>query len=143
MSLVIERAKLADQDQIAWVLMEAFNAVDQGWTPKSSREWIKTYADYSCYFIAKVDDQIVGFIAAHKKANELFLDAIGVLPEFMGRGIGKALWQAAMDYCKDNNLAEIKMIADPKSTAYKWYKRLGFNQTGWVELQLKTKDLFS
>lgn len=126
-----------DVKEIAKVMMDAFNSVNQGWTDKSSLAYINEYFDKSANLVAKKGNRIVGFIVADKRSDHLFVDAIGVLPSEMGKGIAKELWKGILNYCKQNNVPEIKMIADPTSTAYKWYKKLNFKETGWVELNLK------
>ena len=52
----------------------------------------------------------------------------------MGHGIAKTLWNSLIELTKNQDLRTIKIIADPKSVAYQWYMKLGFEETGWVEL---------
>lgn len=136
-NLTISSFARVDIKEIASVMMAAFNRVDQGWTDESSLAYINEYFDKSANLAAKKDNRIVGFLVADKRSDHLFIDAIGVLPSEMGNGIAKELWSGMLRYCKQNNVPEIKMIADPTSVAYKWYKKLNFKETGWVELNLK------
>ncbi len=135
-SLAISSFSRNDVKEIAEVMKNAFNSVDQGWTDESSLVYINEYFDKSANFVAKIDNRIVGFVIADKRSDHLFVDAIGVLPSEMGKGIAKELWRVIVSYCKQNQVTKIKMIADPTSVAYKWYKKLNFKETGWVELNL-------
>lgn len=137
----IEKFNKNEIKQIAKVMKEAFNSVHQGWSDQESLEYIEEYFNKPANFIAKEKDQIVGFIIADKHSDHLFIDAIGVLPTEMNKGIAKALWNKILEYCKEENITEIKMIADPKSVAYQWYKKLQFTETGWVELALKLPNI--
>ena len=136
-SLAISSFAKNDVKEIADVMKNAFNSVDQGWTDGSSLAYINEYFDKSANFVAKIDTRIVGFVVADKRSDHLFIDAIGVLSSEMGKGIAKELWREIVNYCKQNQVTKIKMIADPNSIAYKWYKKLNFKETGWVELDLE------
>lgn len=137
MSIKIEKFNKKEIKQISYVMKEAFNSVDQNWSDQEGLEYIEEYFNKSANFVAKENDKIVGFIVADKHSDHLFIDAIGVLPSEMNKGIAKSLWNKILEYCKKENITEIKMIADPKSIAYQWYKKLQFKETGWVELALK------
>ena len=124
-------------EQIVYVMQEAFNSVGQGWTQEDSKLYVQEYFHKLGNFVAKTGDQVIGFIVADKHSDHLFIDAIGVLPQYMNQGVAKKLWAKELEFCRENNVGEIKLIADPKSAAYLWYKKLMFKETGWVELSLK------
>lgn len=133
----IENFKVDEVADIALVMREAFNSVDQNWDEAGSISYIKSHFGSSFNKVARNGSKIIGIIIADKKDNHLFIDAIGVLPDFMGQGVAKQLWSAALEYGKAENLDSIKMITDPKSVDYQWYLKLGFNDTGWVEMEKK------
>lgn len=137
MNRKIERFNKKDINQIANVMREAFNSINQEWSESESLEYIKEYFNKSANFVVKENQNILGFVIADKHSDHLFIDTIGVLPSEMNKGLAKILWNKIIEYCKQEHIKEIKMIADPKSIAYQWYKKLQFNETGWVELSLK------
>ncbi|MBO4217340.1 MAG: GNAT family N-acetyltransferase [Clostridia bacterium] len=55
----------------------------------------------------------------------VMLYALGVLPEYRGRGIGGALVSFAKDYCKKNGLVCLLHPAD--NGLFGYYEKLGFN----------------
>lgn len=138
--ILIEPFNQKDSEEIALVMREAFNYVNQGWSKEESETYIQEYFDHSCNWIARDENKIVGFIIANKQVTSLFVDAIGVLPSEMGKGIAKMLWEKTEQYAKEQNLEDIKMIADPESSAYQWYMKLGFEETGWVEIIRKINN---
>ncbi len=134
--LIIDKFDKNEIDRIANVMQQAFNSVNQDWTERSSKAFVREVFNMSCNLVAKMNGTIVGFIVANKQSDNLFVYAIGVKPNEMRKGVAKKLWERAMQYCKENNLYKVKMISNPKSQAYQWYKKLGFVDTGWVELSL-------
>jgi ribosomal protein S18 acetylase RimI-like enzyme len=85
------------------------------------------------YYVAIVGNKVVGFIAFGKKILEdewhgkyLYLHEIAVTKKFRGKGIGKKLFQNALDYAKKNKLnIKADTFAKNKNTI-KFNKKLGF-----------------
>ncbi|NGX36011.1 MAG: Mycothiol acetyltransferase [Candidatus Anoxychlamydiales bacterium] len=85
-------------------------------------------------FIAKIDDNIIGFISLHlhnKYSAEIYV--MGIKKEFHKKGIGKKLTQKAIAYLKQKNykFLSVKTLSpSKKNKAYeqtrKFYKALGF-----------------
>ncbi len=78
--------------------------------------------------IAKEGGKIVGFCRATKHPDRNQLYAIYVLPEYHGRGIGRAMWQEAQQYL-DSNKHTIVEVAIYNTKAIKFYEGLGFTDT--------------
>lgn len=134
MNVTIDNMSTDNAFEAASVMKAAFNYVHQGWTDETSSQFIRESLSATLPLVARIDGQIVGILVAEKKVNDLVVDAIGVLPSHMGKGVAKKLWKAAEAFAQKKRLENIKMIADPKSPAYQWYKRMGFKDTGWVEI---------
>jgi ribosomal protein S18 acetylase RimI-like enzyme len=139
MNIAIQKISKVNLKEAAIVMMKAFNTVNQGWTEEASVEYTRRILKYSCSYIAVDNDKAVGFLAADIREDHVYIDAIGVLPEYMGQGIAKYLFNVALQHAKENKVELLKMTADPTSIAYQWYMKLGFKETGWVELMMKIK----
>jgi ribosomal protein S18 acetylase RimI-like enzyme len=79
--------------------------------------------------VARDRENIVGVcnISQDKEVNHL--NAIYVLPEYQGKGVGKLLWQEAQKYF-DSVKDTVVEVAVYNDNAIKFYKRLGFEETG-------------
>ncbi|PIY16967.1 hypothetical protein CO112_01940 [Candidatus Dojkabacteria bacterium CG_4_9_14_3_um_filter_150_Dojkabacteria_WS6_41_13] len=136
-SVKLEKISSLNHELAAKVFQEAFNYVGQNWSETESIKYVERIAKYACSYVAILEGAAVGIIAADIKDDHLFVDAIGVSPKHMKEGIATLLWNQAKSFAKQSNISIIKMIADPKSLAYSWYEKLGFSETGWVELLLE------
>lgn len=80
------------------------------------------------FFIALVNNQIVGFASASKinestsKLNKLY-----VLPTIQKTGAGKALLQAVIDYALENKTTELQLQVNRNNNAKDFYTKQGFN----------------
>ncbi len=105
-----------------------------GITPESVAEMLKT----DCRaWIAEVDDRPVGFSIANATEKTIF--GVFVLPVFEGRGVGRALMQAAENWLWSQDIAEIWLVTgnDPSLRAYGFYQHLG-----WTPVCVETEGDF-
>jgi GNAT superfamily N-acetyltransferase len=74
-------------------------------------------------FVAMIEDQITGFGAVQLEAGEAVLDHLWVLPQFMRRGVGRALFQHAEEIARAAGAARMRMVGDPHAEGF--YCRMG------------------
>lgn len=106
-----------------------------GITPDSVAEMLRI----DCRaWIAEVESQPVGFSIAN--ASEATIFGVFVLPEFEGRGIGRAVLQAAEAWLFSQNLDEIWLVTgnDPTLRAYGFYQHLD-----WIPVGIMTEGDFA
>jgi ribosomal protein S18 acetylase RimI-like enzyme len=91
-------------------------------------------------FVAKENNKVVGFCKTGEIENKNELQAIYVLTEYQGRGIGKMLWDEAKNYL-DINRDTVVHVATYNENAIYFYQRLGFKDTGkrWSDEKFKMK----
>ena len=77
---------------------------------------------------AVVNDRIVGFYALDGHDKRLELAHLWVLPEMMGRGIGRALFAHAAARAKELGYREMEIESDPNAEGF--YLRLGARRAG-------------
>lgn len=79
--------------------------------------------------LAKEGEKVVGLCRIVVSEDNNRLQAIYVLPEYQGKGIGKMLWNEA---CKvfDENKDVVVDVATYNTNAIDFYKKLGFQETG-------------
>ncbi|MBO9997457.1 MAG: GNAT family N-acetyltransferase [Cyanobacteria bacterium SID2] len=100
-----------------------------GITPESIAEMLATDC---CAWVAEFDRQPVGFAIAN--ATEATIFGIFVRPAFEGKGVGRALMQAAETWLWAKNHEEIWLLTgnDPTLRAYGFYLHLDWIPTGVV-----------
>src|SRR3989344_862020 len=93
------------------------------------RSRINNPPENQSFFIAKDGDNVVGVCRIMKHADKNQLQAIYVLPDHQRRGIGKLLWDRALEII-DPSKDTIVQVADYNKKAIEFYKKLGFVDTG-------------
>lgn len=79
--------------------------------------------------VAKESDKVVGVCRLVVKEDRNQLQAIYVLQEYQGKGIGTMFWKEGQKYIDPNKDFYVELAVYNKS-ALEFYKRLGFVDTG-------------
>lgn len=79
-------------------------------------------------WIAVVDATTAGFYSLQKDGESLWLDNLWVLPEFMGQGVGKQLFQHALERSRVFGVSTLKIEADPNAQSF--YEKMGTYKVG-------------
>ena len=77
---------------------------------------------------AIVDARIVGFYALGRKESRLELLHLWVLPDWMGRGVGRSLFHHAVERAKALGFQKLDIESDPNAEGF--YKRMGARRVG-------------
>ena len=97
---------------------------------KTRSKIIESVGGNSMMFVAKAGSTPIGFCLCVKTEEYNQLQAIYILPEFQGKGIGKQLWEKAMTFFGGNDKKIIVHVATYNQNAIDFYKNLGFVDTG-------------
>lgn len=79
-------------------------------------------------WVAVVDTTMAGFYSLHKDGESLWLDNLWVLPEFMGKGIGKQLFQHALDRSRVFGASSLGIESEPNAQSF--YEKMGAQKVG-------------
>lgn len=103
------------------------------------RKSVKNYLDWlykgdpKGFFVAKIGEEIVGFIACHSEWEDYRegpvceIHEFAVKEQFQGKGIGKALLERAIEYAKSKNHRKITLwVGEKNEKAINLYKKVGF-----------------
>ena len=74
------------------------------------------------------DGRAVGFYLLTTENDGMHLDHLWILPSAMGRGIGRALFEHAVEQGKRLGFQTIKIEADPNAEGF--YQRMGARRVG-------------
>lgn len=91
------------------------------------------------FFVAKLSNEIVGYIIASSRASEIV--SIAVKQKYRRRGIGRALVRAAVDYLMAMNCREIKLhVRESNVGAIAFYEKCGFKKVEKVKCYYENED---
>lgn len=98
----------------------------QGWTDILTirPEFIAGNETYAAY----VDEQAVGFYTLARQLNRMSLEHLWVLPKYMGKGFGRALFNHAVERAHALGFESIVIESDPNAEGF--YKRMGARPVG-------------
>jgi GNAT superfamily N-acetyltransferase len=86
--------------------------------------------------VAIVDDRIVGFATVVAAGRVGELEDLFVDPDWMRRGVGRALVVDAIDRARDQGLSRVNVIANEHALVF--YKNVGFVYDGTSRLRFGT-----
>lgn len=110
-----------DADEIV-ALYRAGGWWQEEWTPEGIAPLI---AGSFCFIVATEDERAVGMgRAISDGCSDAYLQDIVVLPACRGRGIGAAILEALVAFCRERGLTWIGLIAQPGTAPF--YEREGF-----------------
>jgi ribosomal protein S18 acetylase RimI-like enzyme len=98
-------------------------------------------AENTSFFIAKDGDKVIGVCNVMRHPDKNQLQAIYVLPEYQGKGVGAMLWEEAQRHF-DLDKDTIVQVATYNTNAINFYKKLGFEETDkrWEDEKFKMKS---
>jgi len=74
-------------------------------------------------YVAVFESKVVGFCALQIEGTDALLDHLWVLPSFMGRGVGRALFEHAETIARASGAVRLRMVGDPHAESF--YSRMG------------------
>jgi len=128
----IARALAQDADRLSAITIASKRHWDypekwiQTWLPllTISPEYI---AGHEVWMAVK-DNKAAAYYSLKQAGEDLWLDNLWVLPEFMGLGIGKQLFHHAAERCRALNFCSLKIEADPNAVGF--YEKMGARKIG-------------
>jgi ribosomal-protein-alanine N-acetyltransferase len=126
-SCVITKMEAVDLDDVMAIEQIAFSAP---WTKEMFySEFFDNRLSFS--FVAKQNDQIVGYLFAWEVSHEFHLMNIAVLPKWQRRGIGAALMKKMCDAGKERMVEQILLeVRASNLSALSLYRKLNFAKVG-------------
>ena len=113
----------------------AFSAKAHWGYPNHWMEMWKPQFTFSAeYFIeheswtAELDDKPIAFYTLEEKDGSAWIENLWVLPEHMGKGIGKHLFLDALSRSRSKGYRTLRLEADPNAAGF--YEKMGMHQVG-------------
>ncbi len=155
MDIIISQAVEEDAEQICavhlitWldtypndeygITVEAILAIglDRKEKIEQRRKYLSEQNDINRTYVARMNDKIVGMCVGTKYSNENKIQSLYILPEFQGRGIGKKLMSAIIDWFGPGKNIFLG-VANYNLRAQEFYEHMGFKKTGIIsEFKIK------
>ena len=77
---------------------------------------------------ADVNGGLSGFYALVFAKQRVNLEHLWILPAYMGKGIGRALFEHALARCREMQCQELEIVSDPNAQGF--YERMGEKKVG-------------
>ena len=81
------------------------------------------------FFVSEIENLITGYglVGVEALTPNAWLLSLGVLVEYQGKGLGRALTQACDDYCVSSGMEKCSLTVEPdNSVAISLYRKFGF-----------------
>ncbi len=136
------KATRKDLKEIIKIFMTEYGKkpYNEKWTIERANKRINSYFNGGCIFwVCEEDRKIIGFIIFNRGVywfgDRRFIEEIVVKEEFQGRGIGIELMKKVEEDFKGKGKKQIYLLSDKASNALKFYKKIGYKESRWVQME--------
>jgi GNAT superfamily N-acetyltransferase len=79
-------------------------------------------------FVRMVDDELAGFYRLFFRGSRAILEDLWIKPDFIGKGVGRALFEHALGHCRLVRVEILEVEADPHAQGF--YEKMGMHKVG-------------
>lgn len=76
------------------------------------------------------DGNIIGFYSFIESDDEVSLEYFYLDPAYIGKGLGRELWEHLADFCRNRGILELVFVSSPEAKAF--YEKMGAVNVGEV-----------
>ncbi|MCM3337565.1 GNAT family N-acetyltransferase [Paenibacillus sp. MER TA 81-3] len=132
----IRKALKTDAQQLSQLAMKAkgYWGYDPEFLKRCEAELTITcdFIENNPIYVIELSNMIYGFYGlSNDEEKQTYLEYMFVDPEWIGHGLGKRLWTHVLMTCKENQISEFKIAADP--FAENFYKKMGAQRIGEIQ----------
>ena len=138
--MIIVPATRADAPDVIALIGRVFDEYGWVWSPAAEvpdlLRWTPYEPPHGAFFVVRREGRIVGSVGVDRAAEDaaelhrLYLD-----PTARGRGLGDALVETILSWCRERGVARLVLWSDTRFVhAHRLYLRHGFRQAGEREL---------
>ncbi len=130
-------------------LQEIVNSFTESF-PEWTEESAKSYLEQACVlnkdlsYMVTENGKCLGAIfcklGPDKKGKSIIIEALQVVKNFRNKGVGKKLLEKVSEEAKLIGADSVSMLAQQDTNSFAWYQKVGFKETGWVELSIDIDD---
>jgi GNAT superfamily N-acetyltransferase len=97
------------------------------------------YLEANDCWVAEADGGAIGWFSLVKMPNALLLDNFFLSPAHIGSGVGRLMWQEALNRAESLGAGRVVLEADPNAAGF--YERMGARRTGSVKVPSTNREL--
>lgn len=130
--ILIRQVKSADTDRLTQIALSAKRHWGyperwmEIWTPQLT--FTPDYFEENESWVAVEDEKPIAFYTLEDKNGIAWLENLWVLPEYIGKGVGKELFLHAVDLARQRNYKSLQLEADPNAMGF--YEKMGMKKVG-------------
>ncbi|RPJ25594.1 MAG: GNAT family N-acetyltransferase [Chloroflexi bacterium] len=138
MNLRIRRAKPEQADELTRIALAA--KAHWGYPKRWLEIWTPQLTFSPDYFeenegwVAIVKERPIGFYTLQEKNGNTTIENLWVLPEYIGKGIGKALFLHAVRLSRRRGNRTLQLEADPNAVGF--YEKMGMHKVGEYQYEV-------
>jgi ribosomal protein S18 acetylase RimI-like enzyme len=110
--------------------MRAYVEATWGWDEAWQAEHFTQHWNPRAVHVIQSDDRDVGFLRVTKEPDRIVLQAIELLPEFQGRGVGSHVVRDLQQQATTTGCTLVLQVLKVNTRAKVLYERLGFRLEG-------------
>lgn len=124
--MIIRKMTKGDLKEVADIEKEIFSTP---WSQKSFQNAIEN--NHNVYYVAVIDDKIVGYIGIWGVADEGQINNVAVAKEYRNQGICTSILTKVMEECKDRGVVAFTLeVRVSNEAAIRVYEKMGFKNCG-------------
>lgn len=130
--ILIRQVKSADADRLTQIALSAKRHWDyperwmESWTPQLT--FTPEYFEENESWVAVDGEKPIAFYTLEDKNGIAWLENLWVLPEYIGKGIGKDLFFHAVTLARGRGYKILQLEADPNAMGF--YEKMGMKKIG-------------
>lgn len=133
-------------DEMAEVVVSSYQVPGYEWNLPTAKKYLQKYypesADY-CFAAIDNTNHCLGAIfcctTPYGKGDYLYVSEVQVKPEFRRQGVARALMEKALEAGKKSGCVGSVLLAKHGKFTVDFYKSLGYDLSGWVDMEVKFK----
>ena len=102
------------------------------WTPELT--FSAQYFEENESWAAEVDDSPIAFYTLQDKNGKAWLENLWITPEYIGKGVGKQLFNHAINRSRDLGYQTLQLEAEPNAIGF--YEKMGMYTIGEHQYEL-------
>ena len=132
MNIHIRRALPEDADALTQIALSA--KAHWGYSERWMEIWtplltiMPEFISSADVWVAEVNSELVGFHALIFAKQRVNLEHLWILPAYMGKGTGRALFEHALARCREMQCQVLEIVSDPNAQGF--YERMGAKKVG-------------
>ena len=132
MNLQINRAKPEEAEALTQIALAAKRhwGYPERWMElwKPQLTFSPEYFEENESWVAEIDDAPIAFYTLLEKDGSAWLENLWVLPEWIGKGVGKRLFDHAVELARQRGYQLLQLEADPNAAGF--YEKMGMHKIG-------------